>query len=59
VAIIGSFAALALTRSLIRAGSESGARLKKAGASLLMGLTVAAMHYTGMAAANFTSGPLG
>ncbi|HMJ19839.1 MAG TPA: MHYT domain-containing protein [Gemmatimonadaceae bacterium] len=58
VAIIGSFAALALTRSLVRAGSESGARLKKAGASLLMGLTVAAMHYTGMAAANFTSGPL-
>jgi PAS domain S-box-containing protein len=58
VAIIGSFAALALTRSLVRAGSESGARLKKAGASVLMGLTVAAMHYTGMAAANFTSGPL-
>jgi len=58
VAIIGSFAALALTRSLVRAGSESGARVKKAGASLLMGLTVAAMHYTGMAAANFTSGPL-
>jgi PAS domain S-box-containing protein len=58
VAILGSFAALALTRSLVRAGSESGARLKKAGASVLMGLTVAAMHYTGMAAANFTSGPL-
>jgi PAS domain S-box-containing protein len=58
VAIIGSFAALALTRSLVRTGSESGAGLKKAGASLLMGLTVAAMHYTGMAAANFTSGPL-
>jgi PAS domain S-box-containing protein len=59
VAIIGSFAALALTRSLVRAGAESGgAHLKKAGASLLMGVTVAAMHYTGMAAANFTNGPL-
>ena len=57
VAIIGSFAALALTRNLIRTGSESGAWLKKAGASLIMGFTVAGMHYTGMAAANFTGGP--
>jgi PAS domain S-box-containing protein len=57
VAVLGSFAALALMRNLIRPGSESGARLKKAGASLLMGVTVAAMHYTGMAAASFTSGP--
>jgi PAS domain S-box-containing protein len=57
VAIIGSFAALALIRNLIRAGSDSGAWLKKAGASLLMGFAVAGMHYTGMAAANFTSGP--
>ena len=59
IAIIGSFAALALTRSLVKTGSGPGARFKKAGASLLMGVTVAAMHYTGMAAANFTKGPPG
>jgi PAS domain S-box-containing protein len=57
IAILGSFAALALTRNLIRTGSGSGARLKKAGASLIMGFAVAGMHYTGLAAANFTSGP--
>ncbi len=57
VAIIGAFAALALTRNLIRTGSESGAWLKKAAASLLLGLAVAGMHYTGMAAAHFTGGP--
>jgi PAS domain S-box-containing protein len=57
VAITVSFAALALTRNLIQAGSESGAWLKKAGASLLLGFAVAGMHYTGMAAAHFTGGP--
>jgi PAS domain S-box-containing protein len=57
VAIVCSFAALVLIRSLISGGSESGAWLKKAGASLIMGIAVAGMHYTGMAAANFTSGP--
>ena len=59
VAIIGSFAALALTRNLIETGLEPGASLKKSGASLLMGFAVAGMHYTGMAAAHFTRGPAG
>jgi PAS domain S-box-containing protein len=54
VAIIFSFAALALTRNLIENGWESGTWLKKAGASLLLGLAVSGMHYTGMAAARFT-----
>jgi PAS domain S-box-containing protein len=57
VAIIVSFAALALTRNLIETASESGGWLKKAGASLLLGSAIAGMHYTGMAAANFTGGP--
>jgi PAS domain S-box-containing protein len=59
VAIIVSFAALALTRNLLETSSEPGAWLKKAGASLLMGFAVAGMHYTGMAAALFTRGPTG
>ncbi len=60
IAIAVSFAALAVTRSLIDANpEEEGARLKKAGASLLLGLAVVAMHYTGMAAVHFTPGPAG
>jgi PAS domain S-box-containing protein len=59
VAITVSFVALALTRNLIRTGSEPRARLKKAGASLLMGFAVTGMHYTGMAAAQFTGGSAG
>ncbi|MDP9202410.1 MAG: ATP-binding protein [Gemmatimonadota bacterium] len=59
VAITVSFAALALTRNLIETGTEPGAWIKKAGASLLMGFAVAGMHYTGMAAAHFTAGPSG
>ena len=59
VAIIGSFAALALTRNLLETSSEPRAWLKKSGASLLLGLAVAGMHYTGMAAALFTHGPTG
>lgn len=57
VAIIVSFAALALTRNLIETGSQSRAGLKKVAASLLMGLAVAGMHYTGMAAAIFSPVP--
>jgi PAS domain S-box-containing protein len=57
IAIIVSFAALALTRNLSETPSASRAWLKKAGASLLLGSAVAGMHYTGMAAANFTVGP--
>ena len=59
VAITVSFAALALTRNLLNAGSESGVGLKKVGASVLMGFAVTGMHYTGMAAAQFTAGPAG
>jgi PAS domain S-box-containing protein len=59
VAITVSFAALALTRSLIETGSAPRAWLKKAGAPLLLGFAVAGMHYTGMAAAHFTAGPSG
>jgi len=59
VAIIVSFAALALTRNLIATSSEPRSWLKKSGAALLMGLAVAGMHYTGMAAAFFTHGPTG
>src|SRR5207253_10949708 len=57
VAIVLSFAALALTRKLIDAGSTPGAWTRKAGASLLLGLAVTGMHYTAMAGANFTAGP--
>ena len=56
VAIIVSFAALALTRNLIETGPTKRAPLKKAAASLLMGFAVAGMHYTGMAAAHFSGG---
>ncbi|MEA2705439.1 MAG: diguanylate cyclase, partial [Gemmatimonadaceae bacterium] len=59
VAIVVSFAALALTRNLLATSSEPRAWVKKFGASLLMGLAVAGMHYTGMAAASFTRGPTG
>ncbi len=56
VAIIVSFAALALTRNLINTQSEPGAWIKKVAASLLMGIAVAGMHYTGMAGAHFSGG---
>jgi PAS domain S-box-containing protein len=56
VAIIVSFAALALTRNMINTQSEQRTWVKKVAASLLMGLAVAGMHYTGMAAAHFNGG---
>ena len=59
IAIVVSFAALALIRNLLDTGSEPRALLKKVGASLLMGFAVTGMHYTGMAAAQFTAGPAG
>ncbi|HMG95301.1 MAG TPA: MHYT domain-containing protein, partial [Gemmatimonadaceae bacterium] len=59
VAIIVSFAALALTRNLIETSSKKRAWLKKAGASLLLGSAVAGMHYTGMAAQHFAGGSTG
>ena len=59
IAIIVSFAALALTRNLMETGAAPGAWLKKTGASLLLGFAVAGMHYTGMAAAHFPHGLAG
>jgi PAS domain S-box-containing protein len=58
VAIVFSYAALALTRNLIDTPMVPRAWLKKLGASLLLGFAVAGMHYTGMAAAQFTKGPI-
>jgi PAS domain S-box-containing protein len=58
IAIVFSFAALALTRNLIDTPLMPRAWLKKAGASLLLGFAVTGMHYTGMAAAQFTKGPI-
>jgi PAS domain S-box-containing protein len=54
VAIVVSFAALALIRNLINTAGEPGAWARKAGASLLLALAVGGMHYTGMLAAHFT-----
>jgi PAS domain S-box-containing protein len=59
VAIIGSFAALFLARNLIETPGKPRAWIKKAGATLLMSLSVVALHYTGMAAAYFTPGVRG
>ena len=59
VAVIVSFAALALTRNLLKTGSEPRASFKKVGASALLGFAVTGMHYTGMAAAQFTPGAPG
>jgi PAS domain S-box-containing protein len=59
VAIIGSFAALFLARNLIETTGKPRAWIKKAGATILMSLSVVALHYTGMAAAYFTPGVRG
>jgi PAS domain S-box-containing protein len=59
VAIIGSFAALFLARNLIETPGKPRAWIKKAGATILMSLSVVALHYTGMAAAYFTPGVRG
>jgi PAS domain S-box-containing protein len=56
VAIAVSLVALALTRNLIDRGSERHLWIKKLGASVVLGLAVVGMHYTGMAAASFTRG---
>lgn len=56
VAVGLSFVALALTRNLLQSGATRGPLLKKLGASLVFALAVAGMHYTGMAAAQFTHG---
>jgi PAS domain S-box-containing protein len=59
IAVVFSFAALALTRNLLNPGSGSRAPLRKIAAALLLGIAVAGMHYTGMAAAQFTAPPAG
>lgn len=59
VAIIGSFAALFVTRNLIETRGKPRAWIQKGGASLLLSLSVVGMHYTGMAAAYFTPGARG
>jgi PAS domain S-box-containing protein len=57
IAVIASFAALALIRGLVSADeSRSSAPLKKLGASVLLGSAISGMHFTGMAAAHFRAG---
>ena len=59
VAIVGLSAALFLARNVIETRNKPRAWIKKAGASALLSLSVVGMHYTGMAAAYFTSGAHG
>jgi PAS domain S-box-containing protein len=59
VAVIGLFAALFLTRNLVETSNRPRGWIKKAGASLLLSLSVLGLHYTGMAAAYFTPGARG
>jgi diguanylate cyclase (GGDEF)-like protein len=56
IAIVVSLVALRLVFNL-RAVSARRFELRRAGAALVMGLAVAGMHYTGMAAASFLSMP--
>ena len=53
IAIAGSFAALWISFQL-RSKSFGGAILAKLGGATAMGLAISAMHYTGMAAAEFS-----
>jgi PAS domain S-box-containing protein len=57
IAVVVSFVALSVTRTLVDHGSDKRAWLKKLGASVVLGGAVVGMHYTGMAAANITPGP--
>lgn len=56
VAVVVSFAGLALTRSLLAPASALRVTFKKVGVSLLLASAVIAMHYTGMAAAQLEGG---
>ncbi len=57
VAIAVSFAALFIIgRDAREPSSRRSASFRKAGASLLLGIAVAGMHYTAMAAAHFSGG---
>ena len=58
IAVALIFAGLALSRTLLEPHSEPRP-LRKTGAFLLLGSAVVGAHYTGMAAARFTSGPAG
>lgn len=57
IAITASFCALWLAFRL-RAGTSSWAWLSRVGAAIIMGLAIAGMHYTGMAAAYFHPGSI-
>jgi signal transduction histidine kinase/DNA-binding response OmpR family regulator len=53
IAIVASFAALVIARHF-RANETTRGRLMRAAAAVVMGFAIAGMHYTGMAAAEFT-----
>jgi two-component system sensor histidine kinase/response regulator len=53
IAIVASFAALVIARHF-RANETTRGRLMRAAAAVVMGFAIAGMHYTGMAAAQFT-----
>jgi diguanylate cyclase (GGDEF)-like protein len=55
IAVTASFAALWLTFKL-RSGTHSLIWVARLGASVIMGLAIAGMHYTGMAASRFQPG---
>lgn len=55
IAILAATAALWIARTL-RDGSLRYVMSKRVGAAVVMGLAITAMHYTGMAAANFAPG---
>ena len=57
IAITASFAALWISFQL-RDQSFGGAILRKLGSAILMGLAITGMHYTGMAAAEFSPGSI-
>jgi NO-binding membrane sensor protein with MHYT domain len=54
IAIVASFAALWLFFQL-RHGRSLGMRLARVGAAFVMGLAISGMHYTGMAASQFSA----
>ena len=57
IALSASYAALALTFKL-RSPGQPRARMARLGAAVLMGLAIAGMHYTGMAASHFLPGSI-
>lgn len=55
IAIVVSLAAIKISTAFLGQGKQN--QLAKAIAAVVMGAAVSAMHYTGMAAAEFTSDP--